>query len=106
MKYNGFYFWMFKSPMKKVLAEKYDKKYAAEIMKKSKAVYRELVEQADDIGDDIPMCRNTLASLSVSAKSKMRWIFASIFLTRRWFLRSPVRRTTLPERSASPTPIP
>lgn len=23
MKYNGFYFWMFKSPMKKVLAEKY-----------------------------------------------------------------------------------
>ena len=35
MKYNGFYFWMFKSPMKKVLAEKYDKKYAAEIMKKS-----------------------------------------------------------------------
>lgn len=55
MKYNGFYFWMFKSPMKKVLAEKYDKKYAAEIMKKSKAVYRELVEQADDIGDDILM---------------------------------------------------
>ena len=34
MKYNGFYFWMFKSPMKKVLAEKYDKKYAAEILKK------------------------------------------------------------------------
>lgn len=25
MKYNGFYFWMFKSPMKKVLAEKYGK---------------------------------------------------------------------------------
>ena len=28
MKYNGFYFWMFKSPMKKVLAEKYGREYA------------------------------------------------------------------------------
>ena len=43
MKYNGFYFWMFKSPMKKVLAEKYGREYAADIMKKSKKVYRELV---------------------------------------------------------------
>lgn len=55
MKYNGFYFWMFKSPMKKVLAEKYGREYAADIMKKSKKVYRELVEKADDIGDDNPM---------------------------------------------------
>ena len=38
MKYNGFYFWMFKSPMKKVLAEKYGREYAADIMKKSKKV--------------------------------------------------------------------
>ncbi len=36
MKYNGFYFWMFKSPMKKVLAEKYGKAYASEIIKKAK----------------------------------------------------------------------
>lgn len=28
MKYNGFYFWMFKSPMKKILAEKYGREYA------------------------------------------------------------------------------
>ena len=55
MKYNGFYFWMFKSPMKKVLVEKYGREYAADIMKKSKKVYRELVEKADDIGDDNPM---------------------------------------------------
>ena len=34
MKYNGFYFWMFKGSMKKVLAEEYGKTYAAEIMKK------------------------------------------------------------------------
>ena len=45
MKYNGFYFWMFQSPMKKVLKEKYGGEYAAEIMKKSRCVYRELVEK-------------------------------------------------------------
>ena len=63
MKYNGFYFWMFKSPMKKVQAEKYGKEYVADIMKKSKKVYRELVEKADDIGDDNPMAYNELFAL-------------------------------------------
>ena len=38
MKYNGFYFWMFKSPMKKVLAEKYGMEYAADIMKEQKGL--------------------------------------------------------------------
>ena len=50
MKYNGFYFWMFKNPMKKVLTEKYDREYAADIMKKSKKVYTlklELAERLD-----------------------------------------------------------
>ena len=41
MKYNGFYFWMFKGSMKQVLAEKYSRAYAADIMKKSRAVYRQ-----------------------------------------------------------------
>lgn len=36
MKHNGFYFWMFKSPMKAVLTEKYGNAYAGETMKKSK----------------------------------------------------------------------
>ena len=63
MKYNGFYFWMFKGTMKKVLIEKYDKQYAVEIMKKSKRVYRELVEQADDIGGGNPMAYNELFAL-------------------------------------------
>ena len=36
MKYNGFYFWMFKSPMKKILAEKYGREYVADIMKRAK----------------------------------------------------------------------
>ena len=67
MKYNGFYFWMFKSPMKKVLAEKYGREYAAAIMKKSKKVYRELVEKADDIGDDNPMAYNELFALAFVA---------------------------------------
>lgn len=67
MKYNGFYFWMFKSPMKKVLAEKYGREYAADIMKKSKKVYRELVEKADDIGDDNPMAYNELFALAFIA---------------------------------------
>ena len=67
MKYNGFYFWMFKSPMKKVLTEKYGKEYAADIMKKSKKVYRELVEKADDIGDDNPMAYNELFALAFVA---------------------------------------
>ena len=39
MKYNGFYFWMFKGSMKQVPAEKYNKAYAAQIMKQSRQVY-------------------------------------------------------------------
>lgn len=55
MKYNGFYYRMSESSMKKVLVEKYGKQYANEIMRKSKKTYRELVEKADDIGDGNPM---------------------------------------------------
>ena len=36
MKYNGFYYRMFESSMKKVLVEKYGKQYSNEIMRKSK----------------------------------------------------------------------
>ena len=67
MKYNGFYFWLFSSPMKKVLTEKYNKKYADKIMKKSKSVYRTLVKEADDIGADNPMAYNELFALSFVA---------------------------------------
>ena len=67
MKYNGFYFWMFKSSMKKVLTEEYGSAYAAEVMKKSKSVYRQLVAQADDIGDDNPMAYNELFALAFVA---------------------------------------
>ena len=44
MKYNGFYFWLFKGTMKKVLAEQYGPRRAAELMKQSTRAYRELVE--------------------------------------------------------------
>lgn len=64
MKYNGFYYWMFSSPMKKVIREKYGKEYANEIMKKSKGVYRKIVTEADDIGDDNPMAYNELFALA------------------------------------------
>ena len=67
MKYNGFYFWMFKGSMKKVLTEKYGVQYASEIMKKSAQVYRELVERADDIGADNPMAYNELFALAFVA---------------------------------------
>lgn len=67
MKYNGFYYWMFEGSMKKVLAEKYGKEYARGIMRKSKKVYRELVAQADDIGDDNPMAYNELFALAFVA---------------------------------------
>ena len=67
MKYNGFYFWLFKRPMKKVLIEKYDKAYASEIIKKSKIIYRKLIEEADDIGNDNPMAYNEMFALAFVA---------------------------------------
>ena len=53
--------------MKQVLAEKYGKQYAAEIMKKSHKVYKKLVAQADDIGDGNPMAYNELFALAFVA---------------------------------------
>ena len=63
MKYKCFYFLFFKRPMKKVLEEKYDKAYASEIIKNSKKVYRELVKNMDDIGEDNPMAYNEMFAL-------------------------------------------
>ena len=53
--------------MKKVLTERYNKTCAAEIMRKSKRVCREIVERADDIGDDNPMAYNELFTLAFVA---------------------------------------
>ena len=63
MKYKGFYFLLFKGPMKKVLIEKYYKAYASEIIRKSKKIYRKIVEEADDIGNDNPMAYNEMFAL-------------------------------------------
>lgn len=63
MKYNGFYYWICRSSVKKVLEERYDKQYAADIIKMSGKIYRQLVEQADDIGEDNPMAYNELFAL-------------------------------------------
>ena len=67
MKYNSFYFLLFKGQMKKVLIEKYDKAYASEIIKKSKKIYRKLIEEADDIGKDNPMAYNEMFALAFIA---------------------------------------
>ena len=67
MKYKCFYFLFFKRPMKKVLEEKYDKAYASEIIRKSKKVYRGLVENMDDIGEDNPMAYNEMFALAFVA---------------------------------------
>lgn len=67
MKYNGFYYWMFQGTMKKALTEQYGKAFASRVMKKSKSVYRELVAQADDIGDDNPMAYSELFALAFVA---------------------------------------
>ena len=63
MKHKGFYFLLFKGPMKKVLIEKYGKVYASDIIRKSKGVYRDLVENMDDIGADNPMVYNEMFAL-------------------------------------------
>ena len=67
MKYNSFYFLLFKGQMKKVLIEKYDKAYASEIIRRSKIIYRKLIEEADDIGDDNPMAYNEMFALAFVA---------------------------------------
>lgn len=67
MKYNGFYYWLFSGTIKKTITEKYNKTYAKEIMKKSKIVYRKIVNEADDIGDDNPMAYNELFALTFTA---------------------------------------
>ena len=67
MTYNGFYFRLFSGAMKRVLAEKYGPQYARGIMKKSKAVYRRLVEEADDLGKGNPMAYNALFALAFVA---------------------------------------
>ena len=67
MKYNGFYYLIFKGAIRKVLEENYGRQYAAEIMKKSRRVYRELVDRADDIGADNPLAYNELFALAFVA---------------------------------------
>lgn len=63
MKYQSFYFNLFKHTMKKVLLENYGQDYAREIMKKSKIIYGKLLEEADDIGKDNPMAYNEIFAL-------------------------------------------
>lgn len=67
MKYNGFFYMMFRGTMKKTIAEKYSSPYAALIMQKSKHIYKKIVEEAEDIGEDNPMAYNELFALTFIA---------------------------------------
>jgi len=50
MKYNGFFLRFFGGTMKKVIIRHYNNSYANEVMKKAKKIYRNIIENADDIG--------------------------------------------------------
>ncbi|MDO4333083.1 MAG: L-2-amino-thiazoline-4-carboxylic acid hydrolase [Eubacteriales bacterium] len=67
MKYNEFYFILFRSTMKKVLSEHYGKEYARDTMKSARGLYKKLVTEADDIGDSNPMAYNALFALAFVA---------------------------------------
>lgn len=67
MKYNGFYFALFRGTMKRVLAERYGAEFAGETMKKAGTIYKKLVLEAEDIGEDNPMAYNELFALAFVA---------------------------------------
>lgn len=67
MKYNGFYFALFRGTMKKVLTEHYGKAFARDTMKRAHTLYKTLVTGADDIGDGNPMAYNELFALAFVA---------------------------------------
>lgn len=67
MKYNGFYFALFRGTMQKVLAERYGKPCARDTMRRAHRLYRTLVAGADDIGAGNPMAYNELFALAFVA---------------------------------------
>lgn len=67
MKYNGFYYALFRGTMKKVLTEHYGESFAADTMHCAKGIYKKLVLEADDIGSDNPMAYNVLFALAFIA---------------------------------------
>lgn len=64
MKYNGFYYVLFRGTMKKTLAEHYGSDFAKRTMAAAAPLYRRLVEELDDLGDGNPMAYNALFALA------------------------------------------
>ncbi len=64
---DGIWFWLFQGSMKKILKRHYESGFVKDVMKRSKRVYRELVEQADEIGSDNPMRFNEISILVMTA---------------------------------------
>ena len=67
MKYNGFYFALFRGTMRRVLAEHYGEPFARDTMRQAHKLYKKLVAEADDIGADNPMAYNELFALACAA---------------------------------------
>ncbi|MCD7728802.1 MAG: L-2-amino-thiazoline-4-carboxylic acid hydrolase [Clostridia bacterium] len=62
MKYTGKYWFVIAPFMKKPMAKRYGKKSAKEYIKKAKSVYRQMLNEADDIGAKNPMAHNMYMS--------------------------------------------
>ena len=67
MKYNGFYFALFRGTMQKTLAEHYGREFAKQTMRAAKPCYQKLVAGMEDIGADNPMGFNALFALAFVA---------------------------------------
>ena len=85
--------------MKKVLAEKYGKEYATGIMKKSKKVYRDLVEKADDTAIVISRAiRNDFIRSSVRDKYLSTWRTYESLITEILRIKEKLKRSRLSNR--------
>lgn len=62
MKYNGFYFALFRGTMKKVLAEHYGKEFARDTMKNAHSLYKRLVRGEIGLQHGVLHRQQTIAS--------------------------------------------
>jgi len=67
MKYNGFFFDLFRGTMKKVLTEYYGPDFAGKTMKAAKPLYKRVVTEAPDLGRGNPMAFNEQFALAFVA---------------------------------------
>ena len=59
LKYNGKYYTVITFALKKPLREMFGRKFASDVLRKAKPVYKDMLARTDDIGADNPMASNT-----------------------------------------------